>query len=73
MRRLGCILFALTGLSASLLCAQEADSLVAARIYSVQQFPVTRAVEQVSVGTLAAPPVQVADVLRRFTGVQVKD
>lgn len=73
MRRLGCILFALTGLSASWLCAQEADSLVAARIYSVQQFPVTRAVEQVSVGTLVAPPVQVADVLRRFTGVQVKD
>ena len=73
MRRLGCILFALTGLSASWLCAQEADCLVAARIYSVQQFPVTRAVEQVSVGTLAAPPRSVADLLCRFTGVQVKD
>lgn len=53
--------------------AQEADSLEAARVFSVQQLPVTRAAEQVSVASLVSPPAQVADVLRRFTGVQVKD
>ena len=53
--------------------AQEADSLEAARVFSVQQLPVTRVAEQVSVASLVAPPAQVAEVLRRFTGVQVKD
>lgn len=52
---------------------QEADTLVAAQIYSVQVFPVTRAAEEVSLPALVAAATQVADVLRRFTGVQVKD
>ena len=52
---------------------QEADTLVAAQIYSVQVFPVTRPAEEVSLPSLVAAPTQVADVLRRFTGVQVKD
>ena len=53
--------------------AQEADTLVAASVYSVQVFPVVRPSEQVYLPAAAAPPAQVADVLRRFTGVQVKD
>ena len=72
MRRFSCIISFLI-LSAPWLQSQEADTLVAAHVYSVQQIPVTRAVEQVSLGNLVAPPTQVADVLRRFTGVQVKD
>ena len=53
--------------------AQEADTLVAATVYSVQVFPVVRPSEEVYLPAAAAPPAQVADVLRRFTGVQVKD
>ena len=53
--------------------AQEADTLVAAKVYSVQVYPVSRAAEEVSLPGLVSAPVQVADVLRRFTGVQVKD
>ena len=53
--------------------AQEADTLTAARVYSVKQLPVTRAVEEVAPGNLPSAPVQVAEVLQRFTGVQVKD
>lgn len=53
--------------------AQEADTLVAAQVYSAQVLPVTRAAEEVSLPSLVSAPAQVADVLRRFTGVQVKD
>ena len=53
--------------------AQEADTLAAASVYSVQVFPVVRPSEEVYLPGVAAPPAQVADVLRRFTGVQVKD
>lgn len=53
--------------------AQEADTLAAASVYSVQVFPVVRASEEVYLPGVSAPPAQVADVLRRFTGVQVKD
>lgn len=68
-----CIL-ALTLLSVSWAAmGQEADTLVAARVYSAQVYPVTRAAEEVSLPGLVSAPAQVADVLRRFTGVQVKD
>ena len=53
--------------------AQEADTLTAASVYSVQVFPVVRPSEEVYLPQTAAAPAQVADVLRRFTGVQVKD
>ena len=53
--------------------AQEADTLAAATVYSVQVFPVVRPSEEVYLPSAAAPPARVADVLRRFTGVQVKD
>ena len=53
--------------------AQEADTLAAASVYSVQVFPVVRPAEEVYLPAAAAAPAQVADVLRRFTGVQVKD
>ena len=53
--------------------AQEADTLMAAQVYSVQVYPVTRAAEEVSLEGVVSAPSQVADVLRRFTGVQVKD
>ena len=55
------------------LCAQETDTLSASSIYSVQVFPVVRASEEVYFPGMPARPAQVADVLRRFTGVQVKD
>ncbi|MBQ9193817.1 MAG: TonB-dependent receptor [Bacteroidales bacterium] len=53
--------------------AQEADTLAAASVYSVQVFPVVRPSEEVYLPGVTAPPAQVADVLRRFIGVQVKD
>ena len=53
--------------------AQEADTLAAASVWSVQVFPVERPAEDAYLPAAAGPPVQVADVLRRFTGVQVKD
>ena len=52
---------------------QEADTLTAARVFAVKQLPVTRAVEEVAPGGLPSAPIQVAEVLQRFTGVQVKD
>ena len=53
--------------------AQEADTLAAATVYSVQAYPVVRAAEEVDLSGVVSAPAQVADVLRRFTGVQVKD
>ena len=53
--------------------AQEADTLAAASVYSVQVFPVVRPSEEVYLPGVTAPPAQVADVLRRGIGVQVKD
>ena len=49
------------------------DTLSAAAVYSVLVRPVVRATEEVFLPGAEAAPVQVADVLRRFTGVQVKD
>ena len=48
---------------------QEADTLVAAQVFSVKALPVIRPSEEVSLPALSAAPSQVADVLRRFTGV----
>ena len=53
--------------------AQEADTLAAASVWSVQVYPVVKPAESVYLPGAKAAPAQVADVLRRFTGVQVKD
>jgi len=53
--------------------AQEADTLAPASVYSVKTLPVVKASEQVFLPSLTAPPTQIADILRNFTGVQVKD
>ena len=72
MRLRGCI-FLLFLFASWQVLAQEADTLMAAQVYSVQVYPVTRAVEEAFLPALVTAPTQVADVLRRFTGVQIKD
>ncbi|MBO5595733.1 MAG: Plug domain-containing protein, partial [Bacteroidales bacterium] len=52
---------------------QAPDTLAPAAVYSVKELPVVRAAEVVRVDTLVAAPQAVADLLRSFTGVQVKD
>ena len=59
-------------LSALPLHAQETDTLSAATVYSVKERPVVRPVESARLEG-AVRQMQVADVLRRFTGLQVKD
>ncbi len=59
-------------LSAAPLRAQETDTLAAASVYSVKRLPVVRPVESARLeGNVRQ--LQVADILRRFTGLQVKD
>ena len=59
-------------LSASSAFAQEADSLQASHVVSVRYVPITRPSETVPLyREVSVPPV--ADILRSFTGVQVKD
>ena len=53
--------------------AQEADTLAAAEVVSVKTRLVVRPVEEVHLSSRVTATSQVADVLRRFTGVQVKD
>ena len=53
--------------------AQEADTLVAASVLSARERPVVRASEELFIPSQVAIPMQVADVLRHFTGVQLKD
>ena len=53
--------------------AQEEDTLASARILAVKELPVVKAVEQVQPDALPAPPLQLAEVIRAFTGLQVKD
>ena len=53
--------------------ALEADTLKASYISSVKSLPVVRPVESVRLSSQVAVPIQMADVLRHFTGVQVKD
>ncbi len=52
---------------------QAPDTLAPAAVYAVKALPVVRATEAVKVDTLVSAPAQVADILRTFTGVQVKD
>jgi len=48
------------------------DTLAAARVYGVKTLPVLRATEEVRISEVDAPS-SVAQAVRRFTGVQVKD
>ncbi len=52
---------------------QAPDTLAPATAYAVKELPVVRATEAVQVDTLVQAPRAVADLLRVFTGVQVKD
>lgn len=72
MRKTAGIAILLLSLSVPLM-AQEADTLVAAHILAARELPVIRASEEVNLSEAVAVPHAVADVLRRFTGVQVKD
>ena len=49
------------------------DTLAPAAVYAVKELPVVRATEAVRVDSLVSTPMGVADILRSFTGVQVKD
>ena len=51
----------------------QADTLASAHVVADAARPVIKPVEEVYLPGVKVPPVQVADVLRRFTGVQVKD
>ena len=53
--------------------SERVDTLASARVVADAARPVLKPVEEVYLPLVKAPPVQVADVLRRFTGVQVKD
>ena len=55
------------------LSGQEADTLSASEIVAVKIRPVVRATEWAAVGQSPSVPMQVADILGHFTGVQVKD
>lgn len=52
------------------LCAQEADTLLASRVSATRDAPVTRAAEE---APLQGGRPLVADAVRRFAGVQLKD
>ena len=61
-------------LSASFVAtAQEADTLVSSRISAARVYDVAPPAEEVFLPSVAAAPTNVAAVLSRFTGVQVKD
>ena len=64
-----CLTIILLAVSWSL-CAQEADTLAASHISSVKSLPVTRAAEE---ARLDSGQPLVADAVRQFTGVQLKD
>ena len=54
--------------------AQQTDTLVEARVFSYKVLPVVKASEQVAfLPGQVKPSAQVSELLRRFTGVQVKD
>ena len=56
------------------LAAQQTDTLVSAQVYSYKVLPVVRPSEQVAfLPGQVRPSNQVSELLRRFTGVQVKD
>lgn len=53
--------------------AQEADTLGAARVWSVSRRPVVKPAEEVFLPAVTGAPTRIDAVLRRFSGVQVKD
>ena len=53
--------------------AQEADTLGAARVWSVSRRPVVKPAEEVFLPAVTGAPACIDGILRRFTGVQVKD
>ena len=53
--------------------AQETDTLGAARVSAFGRRPVLKPAEEILLDTVASPPYGIDGVLRRFTGVQVKD
>ena len=72
--RLNRLILTILLLSASWIAkAQEADTLDAAAVYSVKSIPVVRATEEINLANIVSRPAQIADVLRHFNGVQVKD
>ena len=73
MRRILCIALLFSVSASWATFAQEADTLAAAEVFSVKAYPVVRATEDVRLSQAVAVPTQVADIIRKFTGVQVKD
>ena len=73
LSRLLLLLLLLLCLLPASLHAQPADTLSASQVFSVKARPVVRPVEELYLPAQAAAPAQVAEVLRHFTGVQVKD
>ena len=53
--------------------AQETDTLAASRVLSARSAPVVRPAEEVKLLSRSAAPPNLSELLRRFTGVQVKD
>ena len=60
-------------LLSTLLLSDTGDTLSAAHVRGVKDRPVVRATEETKLSKAKAVPWQLADVLRNFTGVQVKD
>jgi len=54
-------------------CAQEADTLSASSISALKSLQVIRPAEEIRLENASALPLQATDVIRRFTGVQLKD
>lgn len=56
-----------------LLCGQEVDTLKASTVHAVRSLPTLRPVEEVRLQDAVERPVTIADAVRRFAGVQLKD
>ena len=72
MRRFG-VLLLFFFVSVPCLRAQETDTIAAAQVFSVKEFPVVKPTDGIFLPEARAVPLQVADVIRKFTGIQVKD
>jgi len=73
VQRLFFIAFFITVSASWSVSAQEADTLAAAEVFSVKAYPVVKASEEVHLSQAVAVPTQMADIISKFTGVQVKD
>ena len=73
VRRALCISLLLSVSASWSAFAQEVDTLETAHIFATKVLPVVKASEEFYLPGAKSKPSQVADVLRRFTGVQVKD